>query len=192
VSSPVADLLAGVGRALASAGVRWFLFGAQAAIVHGASRLTADVDVTVDPAGRSNADLVDSLRREGFSLRVTDVDDFVDRTRVLPLVHEPSGILCDVVLAGPGIEELFFERASLCDVGGVRVPVVAADDLVAMKILAGRPKDLDDVLAVVRTQGGSLDLGRARATLGMLERALDRRDLLPNLEAAIARARRAP
>lgn len=190
--SPVAELLAGIGRALEPLGVRWFLFGAQAAIVHGASRLTADVDVTVDPGGRSTASLVDSLRSSGFSLRVADADHFVEQTRVLPLVHEPSGILCDVVLAGPGIEESFFERAGVREIGGVRVPVVAADDLVAMKILAGRPKDLDDVRAIVHAQGGTLDLRRARATLGTLEQALNRRDLLPALEAILERPRREP
>ena len=45
--SPVADLLADLSHALEGLGVRWYLFGAQAAIVHGAARLTADVDVTV-------------------------------------------------------------------------------------------------------------------------------------------------
>ena len=188
--SPIAELLAGIARALGSLGARWYLFGAQAAIVHGASRLTADVDVTVELGGRSSASLVESLRHEGFALRVADTDDFVERTRVLPLVHEPSGILCDVVLAGPGIEELFFERSELRDVGGVRVPVVSADDLIAMKVLAGRPKDLDDVEAIVRARGTALDLRRARATLGMLEQALDRRDLLPALDAVLKRARR--
>jgi len=191
VASPVAELLASVGRAVEPLGLRWYLFGAQAAIVHGASRLTADVDVTVDPGVRSTSELVGRFRREGLALRVTD-DDFVERTRVLPLVHEPSRILCDVVLAGPGIEELFFDRAVVQLLDGVSVPVAAADDLVAMKILAGRDKDLDDVRAVVRAQGKRLDLGRARDTLRLLEQALDRRDLLPALEAIVARVGEAP
>ena len=45
---PVADLLADLARGLAALGVRWFLFGAQAAILHGSARLSADVDVTVE------------------------------------------------------------------------------------------------------------------------------------------------
>jgi len=192
VPSPVAELLAAAGRAFERSGVRWFLFGAQAAVVHGASRLTADVDVTVEPGERPTSSLVDSLRGEGFALRVADADDFVEKTRVLPLVHEPTRMLCDVVLAGPGIEELFFDRARQRDVGGVRVPVVSADDLVAMKVLAGRSKDLDDVQTIVRAQGSALDLERARATLGTLEQALDRRDLLPVLEAILERTRREP
>jgi len=45
--SPVADLLADAATALSEGGVPWYLFEAQAAILHGAARLTADVDVTV-------------------------------------------------------------------------------------------------------------------------------------------------
>jgi hypothetical protein len=192
VSSPVVDLLADLDAALRRVGARWYLFGAQAAILYGAARLTADVDVTVDPGSLPTSTLVDALSGARFSLRVADAEGFVERTRVLPLLHERSGIPCDVVLAGPGIEELFFDRLHAQPVGGVEVPVIAADDLVALKILAGRPKDLDDVAAILRAQGGRLDLARARATLRLLEQALDRRDLLPSLETTLARARRGP
>ena len=61
---PVADLLADLARGLRALGVRWFLFGAQAAILHGAARLSADVDVTVDLGTRSSRELVDALSRE--------------------------------------------------------------------------------------------------------------------------------
>jgi len=44
----VAKLLADLASALSEFGARWYVFGAQAAIVHGANRLTADVDVTLD------------------------------------------------------------------------------------------------------------------------------------------------
>ena len=53
-SPPLAELLTDLGRALARLGVRWYLFGAQAAILYGVARLTADVDVTVDLASRSS------------------------------------------------------------------------------------------------------------------------------------------
>ena len=69
---PVADLLADLARGLGALGVRWFLFGAQAAILHGAARLSADVDVTVDLGARSSRELVDVVAREGFELRVAD------------------------------------------------------------------------------------------------------------------------
>lgn len=56
--SPVLDLFVDLGAALDTAGIAWYLFGAQAAILHGAARLTADVDVTVRlPAAMSNEGL---------------------------------------------------------------------------------------------------------------------------------------
>lgn len=170
--------------------MRWFLFGAQAAILHGVARLSADVDVTVDLGRRSTAELVSALAEAGFDLRVADIAGFVEATRVLPLVHRASRIPVDVVLAGPGLEEQFFDGVEERVIGNARVPVVCAEDLVAMKVLAGRPRDLDDVVAIVHVRGHDLDLERIRTTLSLLEKALARRDLLSELERLVAVARR--
>ena len=50
-------------------GARWHLFGAQAAIVHDAARLTADVDVTVDLAALD----LDVLVRQELELAADDL-----------------------------------------------------------------------------------------------------------------------
>ena len=54
-----------------------------------------------------------------------------------------------------------------------------------------RPKDLDDAEAVIRARGPRLDVERIRSTLRLLEAALDRRDLLSELERLLGRAGRA-
>jgi hypothetical protein len=180
--APVAELLADLRQSLETLGIRWYLFGAQAAILHGVARLTADVDVTVALGSRSTTELVAALTRAGFELRVPDVHGFVEATRVLPLVHARSRMPVDVVLAGPGLEDRFFARAEERMVGGVRVPVAAAEDLVAMKVLAGRPKDLDDAATIIRTRRATLGLDTIRETLHLLEQALDRDDLVAELQ----------
>jgi len=184
---PVADLLTDLARGLRALGVRWFLFGAQAAILHGSARLSADVDVTVELGTRSSRELVAALLRSGFELRVADVGGFVEATRVIPLLHAASRMPLDIVLAGPGLEDQFFARATERRVGDVVVPVVSAEDLVAMKILAGRPRDMEDVASIVRAQR-DLDVDAIRDTLRLLERALDRADLVTELERVIAGA----
>ena len=189
---PVAELLAALHGALAALGVRWFLFGAQAAILHGAARLSADVDVTVDLGGRSATELVVALAAAGFEPRVSDAAAFAETTRVLPLVHGRSRMPLDVVLAGPGLEEQFFAGAQERVIGDVRVPVVCAEDLVAMKVLAGRPRDLDDVAAIARVRRTNLALDTVRGTLRLLAQALDRGDLVSELERIVAAARRPP
>jgi hypothetical protein len=57
-----------------------------------------------------------------------------------------------------------------------------------MKILAGRPRDAEDVAAIVRAVR-DLDVGAIRGTLRLLERALDRADFLTELHRIVAAAR---
>ena len=126
------------------------------------------------------------MQNAGFSLRLND-PDFVRRTRVMPFVHAPTGMPLDVVLASSGLEEEFLDRAVPTDVGGTQVPVIERSDLIIAKILAGRPKDLDDARALWHIHGGEMDGDRIRRTLRLLEEALSQSDLLPSFEAIINR-----
>jgi hypothetical protein len=159
----------------------WYLFGAQAAIVWGSPRLSADVDVTalIDPGAL--ADYLDAMTRSGFDVVFSD-SEFVDRTRVLLFVHRASRMPLDVVLAGPGLEEEFLRRAIHIDIDGTPVPVITPEDLIVTKVLAGRAKDIEDVRGVMHEQRASLDVERVRTLLGLLEHALGQGDLLPVFE----------
>lgn len=179
--APVGDVLEALGQVFRQHRLRWYLFGAQAALFHGSSRLTADVDVTVDAGKVPLATLTKDLARAGFELRTED-EDFVRRTRVLPLIHRGTHLPVDIVLAGPGLEQEFLERAASMEAAGVSVPVMSAEDLIAVKVLAGRAKDLEDARAVLLAQRGRLNLDRIRDVLATLEAALDRSDLLVVLE----------
>jgi hypothetical protein len=180
-------VLVALDRSCRAIGASWYLFGAQAALLYGSARLTADVDATVLLGDAPAEALVAALNAEAFELRVNDAA-FVATTRVIPMVHRPTGLPADIVLGGPGLEELFLSRASKRNVGGAKVPVVAAEDLIVMKILAGRDKDKEDVRAVLRAGQGSLDLDATRATLEMLEEALGQSDLTPLFDELVAHA----
>jgi hypothetical protein len=190
VSDRLPEALAAIEAAVGHVGGRWYVFGAQAAILWGAARFTADLDITVDLGETDTRELVDALASEGIELLVSDADDFVRRTRVLPLRHRATGLPIDVVLAGPGIEDEFFAAARSVKVGGREVPVACVEDLVVMKTLSGRGKDVDDIHALLVAHS-ECDEVRVRRLLGLLEGALDQRDLLPAFDAALARARRA-
>jgi hypothetical protein len=190
VRSPVADLLADLAGAFDALGMAWYLFGAQAAIVYGVARMTADVDVTVQaPAGRTTADWLAVVESHGFEARFAD-PAFVAATRVFPLVHRATQLPVDVVVAGPGLEDEFMTRAVRREVEGVVVPVVDVSDLVILKVLAGRPKDEEDVTMLVRIHGHSLDYARIQHVLRSLQDALGQSDLLPAFARATARAAR--
>ncbi len=181
-----AELLAAASPVLAKWCPHWYVFGAQASILWGRPRSTTDVDITVQLQPDESADFCADMEAAGFSLRVSDAGEFIAKTRVLPFHHRASGWPLDVVLAGPGLEELFLRRATIEEIGGVAVPVATPEDIIIMKILAGRAKDIGDVRSILSERAKSLDLDHIRTMLGMLERALDQSDLLPAFEAELS------
>jgi Nucleotidyltransferase of unknown function (DUF6036) len=188
VDSAVLAVLAAVAPVLRHSGSRWYLFGAQAVTVWGRPRLSADVDLTAVIAGPHD-DFVAAMLHAGFDLRISDWRDFVARTRVLPLLHRATQMPLDVVIAGPGLEEEFLERAVVIHLAGMDVPVITPEDLIVTKLLAGRPKDFEDVRGILEERLQSLDLVRLRSLLGLLEEALSRGDLTPDFERLLAAAR---
>ncbi|MFQ5661543.1 MAG: nucleotidyl transferase AbiEii/AbiGii toxin family protein [Gammaproteobacteria bacterium] len=182
MQSPLVVLFSNLNTLFEEVSSRWYVFGAQAAIIHGAARLTADVDVTVMYGNRDPDALLQALKANGFETQTENAVEFIRRTRVLPVVHSTSSMPVDIVFGGPGLEEEFVQRSRHYDIEGVKVPVVSAEDLVTMKILSGRVKDLEDVSAILAAQFDKLDLLHIRSLLGKLEAALDRSDLLPVLK----------
>ncbi|WP_437582036.1 nucleotidyltransferase [Sorangium sp. So ce887] len=181
-------MLADLAAALRRRRLRWYVFGAQAAVAYGRPRMTADVDVTIDLAQTSALTLVDDLSRAGFDLRIHLGEDFLREARLLPLVHRSTSMPIDVVIAASSLHVEFLARRRLIDLGGVRVPMISPEDLVVTKVLAGRPKDLEDVRGVLLEQD-DLDLDRIRELLGELEAALGEDRLLRRLERLIRKAR---
>ena len=182
--SAVAEVLGALRRVLDGQGLSWFVFGAQAVAVRGAPRATQDIDITVQVEPTRLRTLVDALESEGLSPRYPEIaEELIDRGAVVPLVHA-SGMEVDLVLAGSGLEAIALGRASRVAIDGVDVPVAQATDLVVMKVLAGRGKDLDDLRSLLA--GGEVDLAEVRDILGQLEEALGQSDLLPRLEDAVA------
>lgn len=188
-SAGPAELLSDLAVALGRLDAHWYVFGAQAALVWGRPRLTTDVDVTVK-CNVSTDLLVRTLDTHGFSLRIDATDTFIRATRVVPLEHRASGLALDVVLAGPGLEDVFLERAIPIDVGGTIVPFISPEDLIVTKVLAGREKDIEDVRGVLSERGAALDIERIRTTLRLLQDALGQNDLMPVFEGELERWRR--
>ena len=180
VQPAAAELLAALSPVLARWGP-WYLFGAQAVILYGVPRLSADVDVTLALTPEAPDRFAHDMGAAGFTLRVAD-PDFVRRTRVMPFAHAATGMPVDIVLAGSGIEDEFLARARPIDIGGVAVPVIEVGDLLLAKVVAGRSKDLDDAAALWRLHGAAIDATRIRTILHLFEEALDRHDLVAAFE----------
>ena len=79
------------------------------------------------------------------------------------------------MLAGSGLERQFLDEVTMMRVAGRAIPVLSPENLIVTKLLAARPKDLDDVRELLAMR--SLDHAHIDELLRLLEEALDQRDL---------------
>lgn len=119
--------------------------------------------------------------------RIAEAAQFALRSRVI-LARSELGVGIDIVLAGLPFEARVVGRASLWELGeGARLRTCSAEDLIAMKVFAGRDKDWADVASVLERQGEKLDLALIREELRPLLAAKQAPELGDELERRIAR-----
>ncbi|WP_372899074.1 nucleotidyltransferase [Stieleria sp.] len=80
-----------------------------------------------------------------------------------------------------GFEKEIVERADPMIFEGCEIFVATPEDLVVLKILAGRPRDLDDVEGIVEIHAKQLDWQYCLAAARRLEAAVDI-DLVQQIE----------
>jgi len=147
------------------------VIGGQAVLVYGEARLTKDIDVTLG-AGLDRLDeVVAAVRDLGFEPLV-DPETFTRETMVLPCRDPDSSIRIDFVLSESGYERDALARARVIDTGGTGVRFASPEDVVIHKVVAGRPRDLEDVRAIL-AKNPDLDRGLVDDVLGSLEPAVE-------------------
>jgi len=135
-------------RMLDRHGVNFVLIGGVAARLHGSPSLTGDLDVCYDRSRENLPRLAEALQELQARLRGVDEDvpflldartlkagsnfSFVTTAGALDALGAPAGT--------QGYDELVV-NAERMDIGGIEVLVADLDDLIRMKLAAGRPKD---------------------------------------------------
>jgi len=174
------NALVEIARTLDGHRIPYMVIGGIANALWGVPRVTLDIDVTVWVEPRSPSDII-PLLSETFHVRPSDPEAFVEQTRVLPLTTS-DGVAIDVIFGMLPFEEEAVHRAVTEVVSGQPVRFCTAEDLVIMKIISERPKDQDDVLAILKRRGGKLDRSyldpRIEELANLLERPRIRSDYL--------------
>lgn len=174
---------------LSDAGVGYAIVGGVAASLHGRPRVTKVVDVVALAEEGTWGSLVELAAKRRLVPRINDALDFAKRTRVLLLIHEPSQIEIDVSFGMLPFERELVQRASLREVNQVEFPLASPEDIIVMKALALRPRDVADIEGIVELVE-ALDLERIRKTVAQLSAALEADDHSSKLEEILRAAGR--
>jgi hypothetical protein len=147
----------------------------------GEPRVTKDIDLTLFCGFGNEAPVIEAFL-ERFEPRVPDAAGFAEINRVL-LLNTVDGIPIDVALGGFPFEDQMTRRARKHEyLPGVYLRICTAEDLVVMKVFAGRPHDWSDVERILIRQKGQIDWTHIRRELKPLAELKEAPEILDHLE----------
>jgi len=155
---------------------RGVIIGGVAASLLGVPRYTADLDAVVLLNLEEIPHLLDEAEKLGIEARISDPAAFARKNRVLLLRHRDSAMDIDLSLGVLPFEMEMVERSQVVNIGPTKLRLPTPEDLIIMKAVAHRPKDLEDIQAIAASHTG-LDKERIHFWVEQFGTALDLPDL---------------
>lgn len=168
--------LAALQRLLTHFDNQGVIIGGIAASLLGQPRFTADLDAVILLSTNDLPNLIEVAAQEGMIGRIADAEAFARKNRVLLLQHQSSGIKIDISLGILPFEAEMIERGQEVTVGNITLRLPTPEDLIIMKAVAHRPKDIADIQAIAANHP-SLDKERICSWVEQFGEALDLPDL---------------
>ena len=164
------QLLEKIALALDKADIPYMIVGGQAVLLYGEPRLTRDIDITLGMT-LEKLDVVVGLTK-GIGLEpLVDPDTFTRKTMVLPCQDPNTDIRVDFIFSFSPYEQQALERVRTVEMGNALLRFASPEDLIIHKIVAGRPRDFEDVKSVL-IKNPELDIKYIRNWLRRLASAL--------------------
>jgi hypothetical protein len=137
-----------VSRLLESIGARYALIGGRAVAARGHPRMTLDYDFLTSDRRVLEPETWQPLEQAGAVVD-TRKGEFDDPLAGVVHITFADGLEADVILAKWKWEAEVLERSEPLDLGGAIVPVPITSDLILLKLAAGGPIDLQDVVSLL-------------------------------------------
>ncbi len=160
---------------------RGVVIGGIASSLLGKARLTADLDVMILLSINDIPDLIREAENAGLEMRVDNADEFARKNRVLLLRHHDSATNIDITLGNLPFEEEVVERSQLINIGKISIRLPTVEDLIIMKAVAHRAKDILDIQGVVDANP-DLDKQRIEYWLRQFAEALESPEIWLDVE----------
>jgi predicted nucleotidyltransferase len=181
VLSQAAERIAGLFDAR---GIEYALMGGIAVRAYGIPRATYDIDFTAAIKRTELPSLLERAVSLGFMVPEPYLKGWLDQVAGMPLLKlrlsiNERGIDIDIFLAESEFQHSLMRRRRWLQINGYEAWLVSPEDLILLKLLANRPRDLADVGDVIFMQG-QLDTNYMRRWAGRL-------DVADRLEMALKR-----
>jgi hypothetical protein len=175
MSDDLAALLRAFFERLTTAGIEHMVVGSVAALAHGRSRATQDVDVVVTGDEAVLRRLVESLPPERFYADADAAADARRRSTLFNVIDVETGWKLDLIpLKTRPFSRREFARRQRLEVLGVTLPIATVEDTIAAKLewsklAGGSERQREDARELVRLAGPRLDRAYLAAAIAELD-----------------------
>ena len=150
--------LCDIARLFESMGVPYAVMGGIAVRIYGIPRPTYDVDFTVALQREELPDFFQQAAVAGYTVPETYQRGWVDQIAGMPLVKlrlllDEHSVDIDIFLAESSFQQSLLARRRREELDGGSIWFVSPEDLILLKLIASRPRDLVDIQDVLFTQG---------------------------------------
>jgi hypothetical protein len=183
--APFLEPLAALQRLLSHFSERGVIMGGIAVSLLGKPRLTADLDAMFLLSPDDIPNLIGAAKHEGIVARIGSVEEFAHKNRVVLLRHQESGTNIDISLGMLPFEEEIVERSILVQAGTLSVRLPTPEDLIILKAVANRPRDLLDIQTIIESHP-DLDRERIESWVRQFAIALDMPELWTDIADLLA------
>lgn len=159
----------------------YLVIGGVAASLLGRPRATRDIDLVVLIDSSDWESFLESSKEYGFIPRVNNAIDFAKRSRVLLLKHKESQIEVDISFGVLPFEQEAIQRAKVVSFMKVRLPLPQPEDLIIMKAIARRPRDIADIEGLLAAHP-NMDTKRIRKWVKEFAKVLEMPEIYKDLE----------
>lgn len=169
--------------------IQGIVIGGVAASILGRPRVTRDVDAMVLIDNDAWSGFLNIGTQFGFFPRHPDPIAFAIKNRVFLVHHKPSGVDIDISIGVLPFESEAIKGITWIEVGGVKIPLPSPEDLIIMKAVAHRQRDLIDIEAI-RDANPNLNLKRIRKWVKEFSAVLEMPEILKDLEKILKRKKK--
>lgn len=160
------------------------VIGGISAGLLGKPRFTADIDAVILLDFEQIEEFIRMATKLGFETRIKDAATFARKSHVILLNHKKSGIKVDLSIGLLPFEQEIIKRAKSFKAEGVKFNIPSPEDLIIMKAVSHRPKDIEDIRSIVNVQP-KLDVKRIKHWIIKFARVLEMPEIWDDVEKII-------